>query len=259
MSDARNDRPETRLWQRCLLLVLAFVAIIHSAVLMFWLAPSGPVRDSIGERTLETYVNPYFGQSWSALAPNAQFVDESFRFRAHIEDEVTGKDRVTAWVDVTDEDAPALLHRLDPARVHVAARNLATNINGAMYGLDAKQRKLVQTNYISTPMNVLQGRLAAVGSPGAVRAYMAYDEMATRFASMYAQAKFDGKILEVQYLVGRRTVPDIGERSSKSIRDVEFSWFAFGYRRAYQASYEAQAAFDDAVLDHTAFDKNVGR
>ncbi|WP_456696389.1 DUF5819 family protein [Aeromicrobium sp. P5_D10] len=247
MSDARDGRSDTRLWQRGLLLVLAFVALIHSAVLMFWLAPSGPVRDSIGERTLETYVNPYFGQSWSALAPNAQFVDESFRFRAHIENETTGKDRVTEWVDVTRADTSALRHSLDPARVHQMGRRLATNINGAMYGLDSKQRKLVKTNYISTPVSVLQGRLAAAGSPNAVRAYMAYDQMATRFASMYAKARFGGKILEVQYLVGRRTVPDVDDRSSKTVRDVEFSWFAFGYRRAFEATYEAQTAFDEYV------------
>lgn len=247
MTNARNSRLDTRLWQRCLLLVLALVAIVHSAVLMFWLAPSGPVRDSIGERTLETYVNPYFGQSWGALAPNAQFVDESFRFRAHIEDEATGKDRVTEWVDVTRDDASALRHSLDPARVHQMGRRLATNINGAMYGLNGKQRTLVKTNYISTPVSVLQGRLAAAGSPNAVRAYMGYDEMATRFASMYAKAKFSGKILEVQYLVGRRTVPKGDDRTSRSVRDVEFSWFAFGYRRAFEATYEAQEAFDDYV------------
>lgn len=235
-------RPDTRLWQRCLLLALAVVAIVHSAVLMFWLAPSGPVRDSIGERTLETYVNPYFGQSWSAMAPNAQFADEAFRMRAHAQDEETGKKRVTEWVDVTEEEAGALRGSLEPARVHVMARKLATNLNGAMYGLDSSQRKLVTTNYITTPVTALQGKLAAQGNLNAVRAYMAYDEMATRFASMYAKARFGGKILEVQYLVGRRTVP---ARGSEALNNVDFSWFTFGYRRAYQAPYEAQTAFDD--------------
>lgn len=246
MAQGSIETSGARLWQRWLLLVLAAVAVVHSAVLMFWLAPASPVRDSIGERTLETYVNPYFGQAWSALAPNAQFVDEAFRFRAHVEDEVTGKDRVTEWIDVTERDASALRHSLSPARVTGSARQLATNLNGVMYGFNAEQRALVKTNYISTPLSTLQSRLLAAGKPGSVRAYMAYDQMATRFASMYAQSEFGGKILEVQYLVGRRTVPN-RDKSAAALQDAEYLWFTFGYRRAFQASYEAQAAFDAYV------------
>lgn len=245
MSDPTSEPPQAKPWQRHLLLALALVAVVHSAILMIWLSPSGPVRDSIGERKLETYVNPYFGQAWGAMAPNAQFVDEAFRFRARVKDDVTGKVRVTDWVDVTEIDDRSLRGDLRPARANSIARRLATNLNGAMYGMDAKQRALVKTSYVKTPLATLESRLVGVGRIPAVRAYLAYDEMSTRFASMYASASVDGDVLAVQYLVGRRTVPKASQQ--QSVRDVDFTWFVFGYRKAFKASYEAQSAFDDYV------------
>ncbi|MFI5425644.1 DUF5819 family protein [Aeromicrobium sp. UC242_57] len=193
MSDAMSEPPVTRRWQRGLLLALSLVAVVHSAVLMFWLAPSSPVRDSIGESRLETYVNPYFGQSWGALAPNAQFVDEAFRFRAHVEDDETGKKRVTEWVDVTDEDSAALRHSLDPARVHTMAGGARDqperrDVRAQRRAAQARQDQL----HLDTREHV-GGSAAAQGNYPAVRAYLAYDQMATRFASMYAKARFGGK------------------------------------------------------------------
>lgn len=242
-----NVGESSRAWQRHLVLGLAVLAVVHSVLLVLWLAPSGPLRDTVGNARLTTYVNPYFQQSWSALEPNAQFVDEAFKLRAHIKDETTGKDRVTKWVDVTAAENGALRHGVSPARVHVMARRLATNLNGAMFGLTAKQRKLVKTNYITTAPNVLKRRLNAVDARPAVTSYMVYDQMATQFASMYAKARFGGEILEVQYLIGRRTVPKFDARGSKKLSDVPFDWFAFGYRKAYQGTFEAQSAFDSYV------------
>lgn len=247
MPETVRDTP-VRSWQRHLVAVLAVVAVLHSAILVLWLAPSSPARSAVGTSNLTTYVNPYFQQSWGVLDPSAQFLDESFRMRAHVKDDSTGKDRVTEWIDVTSAEGGALRHTLDPARVHVIARKLATNLNGAMYDLNAAQRKLVQTNYITTPLSTLRGRLAEAGDRPAVDTYMKYDLMATRFASMYAKAKFSGTtILEVQYLIGRRKVPSYADRKDTSLKDQKFAQFAFGYRAAFKGSYEAQSAFDDYV------------
>lgn len=247
MSDPTSEPPQARPWQRHLLLALALVAVVHSAILVIWLSPSGPVRDSIGDRRLETYVNPYFGQAWGAMAPNAQFVDETFRFRARVKDDVTGKVAVTDWIDVTSMDDAMLRHDVRPSRVHSIARRLATNLNGAMYGLDAQQRALVKTSYGKLSPAELESRLVGLGRIGAVRSYLTYDQMATRFASMYAAATFEGRVVAVQYRIGRRTVPSADRRDGQDVRDEKFAWFEFGYRGAFKATYEAQSAFDDYV------------
>lgn len=246
MPEIARESP-ARPWQRHLIGALAFLAVLHSAVLVFWLAPSSPARNAIGSRNLTTYVNPYFQQSWQVLDPSAQFLDESFRMRARVKDIGGGKSRVTDWVDLTSAEDDALRHDISPARVHVIARKLATNLNGAMYALNADQRKLVRTSYVSTPLSTLRGKMAQAGDLQAADTYMKYDLMATRFASMYAKAKFGGRILQVQYLIGRRTVPPFPERESASLKDKKFAQFAFGYRAAYKGSYEAQSAFDDYV------------
>lgn len=240
-TDGRGARP----WQRWLVVVLAVVAIAHSVVLVLWLSPQSPVREAVGGRPLATYVNPYFQQSWTGLAPNAQFVDEKFVLRAQLLDEATGKKRVTGWTDVTSVENRALRHDLDPARIRLASRKLATNLNGAMFGLNAAQRALVGKRYTKTPLATVRQRLLAVGEDRGpeVDNYLAYDVMATRFASMYAQAGTDDRVIAIQYKIGRRTVPAASERAVSS----KLSWFSFGYRLGYRASFEAQSAFDDYV------------
>ncbi|MFI5425645.1 hypothetical protein ACHMWU_01355 [Aeromicrobium sp. UC242_57] len=42
-------------------------------------------------------------------------------------------------------------------------------------------------------------------------------------------------------------MPERGGRDAVTVQDVDYSWFAFGYRRAFQAPYDAQAAFDAYV------------
>ncbi|NRQ51255.1 DUF5819 family protein [Aeromicrobium stalagmiti] len=249
MSVTSAEPSAPRPWQRRLVVLLALAAVAHSVVIAFWLSPQSPVRSLFGSKNLTTYVNPYFEQSWSELAPNAQFVDESFSLRAQVKDDETGKITMSEWVDVTAVEDDSLRHDVDPARAHLMARKLATNLNGAMYGLNAKQRALVRESYTREPIAQLGPRLLGAGNDrlGAVETYVAYDVMATRFASMYAKARFDGRILKVQYLVGRRTVPPAADRGTTTVRDKDFNYFRFGFRRGYDASFEAQTAFDDYV------------
>lgn len=245
MPKAPDDFVVLRTWQKRLMIVVALAAALHSALLVLWLSPTNPVRDAFGGNNLAAYVDPYFQQSWADLEPSAQSVDESFRIRANVQDLETGKQHVTRWLDVTASEQAALRHAVPQARVHVIARRLATNLNGAMFSLNRRQRQLVTVNYIQTPISTLERRLIDAGSDAAaVQNYLAYDRMAVRFASLYADALWDGKILEVQYLVGRRTVPAFGERHQSKLAEVRYSWFAFGYRAATRSSYEARTAFD---------------
>ena len=249
MPAAGSDDADARPWQRSLMVGIAVVVVLHSAVLAVWLSPANPTRDSIGTTTLASYVEPYFQQSWQDLDPRSQRVDESFRIRARIKDADSEKMRVTPWVDLTKDDRGSLRHDVNPARVHLIARRLATGLNAAMLVSGPAQRKLVATAYIATPIAELRQRLNAAGSnPRAVQAYMSYDRMATEFASMYAKAMWpDDTIVAVQYRVGRRTVPDHSDRDKTTLDDVDYLWFAFGYRRAYKGSYEAQTTFDSYV------------
>ncbi len=84
MPPAADEDVTARPWQRRLMVVIAVVVVLHSAVLALWLSPGNPARNAIGNRTLASYVEPYFVQSWDGLDPRSQRVDESFRIRANV-------------------------------------------------------------------------------------------------------------------------------------------------------------------------------
>lgn len=240
---ARHD------WRTTLVLVLASLALVHSALLALWLAPSGPVREAAGGSLLASYVDPYFRQSWDLLEPSSQRVDESLWVRARVR---VGKDEVrqTPWLDVTRADLTRTRNDVAPARVHLAGRRLATNLNNAMFGLGSSGRRVVLDSYVGRPVEELRDALQGAGVPAdAVRGYLDLDTMVTRFASLYTQAYADQRVVQVQYRVGRRIVPPHEQRDAERVTAVDFEWFDAGWRRAVRGSAEAQAAFESYLAD----------
>lgn len=237
--DAAPVRPRHR-WVIELLLI---VVIVHSAVLALWLAPSGPIRDAVGDERLASYVNPYFQQGRDLVGIGAQRVDESFSIRAFVVPDGSKKGKPTEWIDLNALDNRAGRHDLASRRVHGIARRLAANLNLAMFNLTEKQRKIVRRlTADDLPSIVSTKLLKAGGDPEAVRMFQAYDQMATQFSSLYAQSRWDGRVVQVQFRVGRRTVP-----TRSALSDVDFATFSFGWRRTFRGSTEARASFDSYV------------
>jgi hypothetical protein len=239
-------RPRYR-WVVELLLV---VVVVHSIVLALWLSPSSPLRDAAGDARLASYVDPYFQQGRDVVGIGTQQVDESFSVRAFVAPDGGGKGSVTSWVDVTRLDTRANEHALGPERVHLIARRLATNLNLAMFNLSETQRRIVRKlTADDLPSSVTVALEKAGGRPAAVRFFQAYDQMATQFASLYAESRWadEGRVVQVQFRVGRRTVPPYAKRASTSLDDVPFLDFSFGWRRAFRGSLEARETFDSYV------------
>lgn len=248
MATESRDNGPARPRHRWIVELLLVVVVAHSVILTVWLAPSSPIRRAAGEARLASYVDPYFQQGRDTVGIGSQQVDESFSVRAFVAPDGGGKGRATAWVDLTDDDARATRHDLTAGRAHVIARRLATNLNLAMFSLNEAQRRVVGgLTADDLPSAVRAALEQAGGDPEAVRFFQAYDQMATQFASLYAQARWDGRVVQVQFRVGRRTVPPYDERATRSLRDVEFLTFSFGWRRTVRGSAEARAAFDSSM------------
>ncbi len=236
-----------RPWQRRLVLGLAMVVMVHSALLMLWLAPSSPIRDLVGSRNLASYVDPYFQQDVDAVDPSVQFVDESFEIRALVGDG-SADPKFTEWIDLTSKDVRDVRFNPSPARVHLIARRLATNLNRSMFAMSPEQRKIIRESKWSDTTTARGEALNAVGdSPAIVQNYLAYDQMATQFTSLYAASKWEGTVFQVQFKVGRRSVPAYSKRNDTSIRDTDYLWFGFGTRPYYRGPVDAQSAFDSYV------------
>ena len=247
--DPAPGRPRHR-WVVELLLV---VVLVHTVVLALWLAPSSPLRDGVGEGRLATYVDPYFQQDRDLVGIGIQQVDESFSVRAFVAPDGGGKGRNTEWVDLTRADLRADRDDPAPERVHLIARRLATNLNLAMFNLTPAQRRVVRSLTAEDEPSLVTPALTGVGGRAeAVKFYQTYDLMATEFASLFAQSRWDGRVVQVQFKVGRRTVPPRtvrpgADRDTASLDDVAFREFSFGWRRAFRGSLEAREAFDSYV------------
>jgi hypothetical protein len=239
-------RPRHRWIVELLLVVVA----AHTVALALWLAPSGPLRDAVGDQRLASYVDPYFQQDRDAVGIGTQKVDESFGVRAFVAPDGGGKGAETEWVDLTELDNRANRGDASPARTRLIARRLATNLNLAMFNLTEPQRKIVRTLTADDLPSTVGLRLERAGDrPDAVRFFQAYDQMATQFASLYAEARWGdrGRVVQVQFRVGRRTVPPYAERATSSLDDVVFRDFSFGWRRAFRGPVEARETFDSYV------------
>ena len=234
-----------RTWRRSVILGLAVLAIVHSVVVALWLAPSGPVRQTAGSSGLSSYVDPYFRQGWSNLQPSSQQVDETLLVRARIASG-DGLPATTDWVDVASDQTADRRYTLTPSRSDLSARRLATNLNAAMFRLDEDDQGLVADDYATRSLAVLRDALEAAGvDDSAIDVYMVNDQMATRFASLYAQARWDGEVVEVQYRSGYRRVPT--RSGDVRIQDVDFTWFDHGWRKFYRGPTDARTTFRDWV------------
>ena len=247
MPDEPDETPRPGGWRSGLVLGLAVIVLVHTVIVALWLVPSGPVRDAAGPSRLAFYVNPYFQQSWDVLDPSAQQVDEALWVRARVrvgEEDLEQSD----WVNVTQADLDSTRLDVAPDRMRIAARRLATSLNGSYFELGNEGRRSVATSYAGKDPAALRGVLSDDGvSPVAIDRFVRLDEMTTRFASLYTQAGLDQRVVQVQYRVGRRTVPPREDRAERRIEDEEFSLFTVGWRSVDRGSESAQAAFDEFV------------
>lgn len=234
-----------RTWRQSVVLALAVIAIVHSVVVALWLAPSGPVRQTVGSSGLSSYVDPYFRQGWSNVQPSAQQVDETLLVRARISSG-DGLPATTKWVDVASGQTAERRHDVTPGRSSLSARRLATNLNAAMFRLGEDGRDLVAGDYATRSLAQLRDALENRGvDDNAIAVYLVDDQMVTRFASLYAQARWDGEVVQVQYRSGYRRVPS--RSSDLRLPDVDFTWFDQGWRKFYRGPEGARTTFDDWV------------
>ena len=235
--------------QRIFVVGVGLVLVFHFVLLTLWLAPSSPVRDAVGSARLATYVDPYFQQGDETVGIGSNRVDEALELRAYVRPEGGGDPTFTPWIDVTASESRAVRGVLSSARSHQMARRLATNLNFSLFSLTSTQRQVVAKTTADVPVAELQRQLSA-GAPAVsdVKSFMAVAQMATQFASLWLGAVLsDVEVLQVQYRVGRRVVPDYAVRTTQTLTSTDFDWFNIGWRRAFRADASAREAFTDYV------------
>jgi hypothetical protein len=222
--------------RRSIVLGIALAFAVHSVLVMVWVMPTNPIRDAIGPGRVDAYVNNGvvpFEQSWSVFAPTPRRGGENVHVRAY--DGETGT--TTDWYDITADEDERILHVPNPSRIHSVTRRLGGEVNEQVPDLTDAQLKLISSDTPSGDDLVrrLPGDLVRV------------DEMLTRFASMYAVARWGDRVSMVQVRVGHRRVPAFAKRDRVEFADVPFTYRTLGWRKAISGGAAAQAAFDGYV------------
>ncbi|MFT4189067.1 MAG: DUF5819 family protein [Aeromicrobium sp.] len=242
---ASAPAPSVARWQSGVMLTVAAAVVVHSAIVGLWLSPTSPIRESIGDDKLASYVNPYFRQDPMAMDPAMQRADEAMRVRAKVLTR-EGEEIATDWIDVTEVQMADM--GLFASRASLSARSLATNLNVAVVPLPGEAKDVVAQDLpdaeIETRMRELQ---AAGATPYTTRVLFANWSMAARFATLFVGAAEDGTVEQVQIKVGLRRVPPYDERHDTKLADVDFDWVTLGWREAQAGNPQAQRGFDDYV------------
>lgn len=239
MSEPAASRHATELpsvGRRAVVLAIALVFAIHSVLVLVWVMPTNPIRSAIGPHLVEGYIDNKvvpFEQNWSVFAPTPRRAGENVQVRAHFGE--TG--RTTAWFDITGDDDRHLRHLLNPSRVHPVTRRLGGEANDQFAGLTDGQLDLIQSD---TPPRKKLERLP--------HDYVVVDDMLTRFASLYAGARWGDGVSRVQVRVGHRLVPTFAKRHRVDLRSVPFTLETLGWRKAVRGDAAARAAFDGFVV-----------
>lgn len=246
--------------RRSIILGLLFLAAVHSFLVMLWVMPTNPFRDAVGAQNLSNYINPYFEQSWSVFAPVPRRGGENVVIRAYIGDITKLDGKLTPWYDVTTDEDSRTKYLVNPSRFHSATRRLGGNINSAIGGFNNVQRRLVTGNYVVTPLSELGKNLSKANTAGVVglanvQEYIRNEDMLSRYATMYATARWGKGVTMVQFRVGHRFVPAYAVRNDVNFLDVPFSYYVFGLRKAMPGNADAQAAFDGYVEKAPASDR----
>lgn len=221
--------------RRAIVLTIALVFAIHSVLVLVWVMPTNPIRDAIGPRVVERYIDNEivpFEQDWSVFAPTPRRAGENVLVRAYF-----GKTgRTTDWFDITADEDDRTRHLLNPSRVHTVTRRLGGEANEQLAELADAQLDLIRSD---TPPRREMDRLP--------NDYAVVDDMLTRFASMYASARWGNGVSMVQVRVGHRFVPAFAKRHRVDFQDVPFTYQTLGWREAILGDTAAKAAFDGYV------------
>ena len=218
--------------RRAIVLAIALLFAIHSILVVVWVMPTNPIRDAIGSRVVEGYIENEivpFEQNWSVFAPTPRRAGENMLVRAYVGE--TG--RTTEWFDITGDDDDRVRHLLNPSRIHPVTRRLGGEANDQFAELTDTQLELIRSD---TPT-----RTTMDGLPDD---YALVDDLLTRFASLYAIARWGDGVSQVQVRVGHRLVPPFAKRHRVDLEDVPFTHVTLGWRKAVRGDVAARRAFE---------------
>ncbi|WP_233570659.1 DUF5819 family protein [Frigoribacterium sp. PhB24] len=197
--------------------VLCLLTAWHVFASFLWISPPTAMRQVVPGNALESYMIPWFGQSWSVFAPEPINGDYRFEVRALVSS-TDGKDAaVTKWVSATDVEQSMAQHHLFPPRAAGLGVHAASALKGAWDGLSAEQQDTARLNYFDGDAWLGRMRTAMLqqqaDSTAEVNEYIVRERYADAYATQIAEATWGPDVIRVQYRASRQNVIPYEDRN----------------------------------------------
>jgi len=204
---ARNGRRKPV--ARILFLLVGAVTVWHVFASFLWISPPSVVRELVPGTALDSYMIPWFGQSWSVFAPEPINGDYTLEVRAILHTAGGGESEPTEWVDATDAELGLARYTLFPPRAAGLATHQASLLFGTWDALDAEQQRIAGLNYYRGDawLGRMSSDMKAQGDPKAVENYIVQERYTGAYATQVANTVWGEKNVKyVQFQVSRQNV-----------------------------------------------------
>lgn len=206
-----------------MLLVAGLVGAGHIAATLAFTGPSTPIKTSLQPELNRYFLGP-LDQGWNLFAPGPYSQDEYLLIRGCTSSPeicADGSDagaEFTDWHNVTAEEMESIPGNIFANRESRQSKAIVGRLWGAMSDLNnARREQVAQPAVLGEPpfgVDVYSSDAAETISDSelsTMRLYQRLEDAAVGFASLYAQAEWDGvSMVEIQML--REEVPSFEQR-----------------------------------------------
>ncbi|SKA96329.1 hypothetical protein SAMN06295879_2201 [Agreia bicolorata] len=226
-------------------LLIVFLAW-HVFASFLWIAPPTPLRDLVPGNVLQSYMIPWFGQSWSVFAPEPINGDNEILIRARLG---SGSDPVsTEWINATDIEYQLAYHNLFPPKAATMGMHQAADFRSAWAKLNAQQQTAVSRDIPEG--TELTDLLAGDGGnlSDAALSYVDQEKRTNAYATEVAYAVWGDRVVSVQYLVQRQPIIPFQNRNDPDAAKPTPISFSTGWRDPSTSFETSDEAFRDNFL-----------
>lgn len=211
-----------------------------------WIAPPTAMRQLVPGDTLERYMLPWFGQSWSVFAPDPINGDNEILVRARISGD---NGTPTAWVNATDVEYALAWHNPFPPKAATMGAHQAASFRDAWGALNTQQQQAVGQSFDNEP--ALERALEHLGQGAAAATYLQEDERTAAYATEVAYSIWGSSVETVQFRVQRHDIVPFADRNDPNPQrpapvvsptgwravTVPFTRADDGFRRTFQKAW----------------------
>lgn len=234
--------------KRVFILAAVLFTILHIFASFLWIAPASGLRDLFPGNSLQRYMIPMFGQSWSVFAPNPINGDYRFQVRAVVLE--NGEPVETEWVDTTAAELSMHVRNPFPPRGAMISHDLSSRFKGAYDDLNDHQKEVVELGYYKGDdwAERLEQALRDNGDTAAVDKYIEMERRAVAYSTQVAYAMWGEDVVHVQFISSRQNVIPYAERNNPDAKRPEVQTAPLGWRGTIEEDGQSRSNFQKTFL-----------